>query len=252
MGKKGGRKHLKRKPAPRFWPIHRKEFIWTVKPKPGPHPISRCIPLALIIRDILGFAKTRKEAKAIISQGKIRVDGKVQREERFPIGLMDVVSIPDAEKIYRILPSQKGLILHPIGKDEAGFKLCRIENKSVIKGGHVQLNLHDGRNILIRVKDPEKPEEDLYQTLETLKMSIPDQEVVGHFRLTEGAPAIIVDGKNIGRWGKIVAVEQRPGRKRRSSLVTIEDKEGNRFQTTLDYVFVVGDTEPSISLPEAG
>jgi len=165
---------------------------------------------------------------------------------------MDVVSIPDAEKIYRILPSQKGLFLHPIGKDEAGFKLCRIENKSVIKGGHVQLNLHDGRNILIRVKDPVKPEEDLYQTLETLKMSIPDQEVVGHFRLTEGAPAIIVDGKNIGKWGKIVTIEQRPGQNRRSSLVTIEDKKGNRFQTTLDYMFVLGDTEPSISLPEAG
>jgi len=221
-----------------------------VKPKPGPHPISRCISLALIVRDVLGFAKTREEAKAIISQGKISVDGKVQREARFPIGLMDVVSIPDAEKIYRILPSQKGLVLHPIEKDEAGFKLCRIENKSVIKDGHVQLNLHDGRNILIQVKDPKKPGEDVYQTMETLKMSIPDQEVAGHFRLTEGTPAIIVDGKNMGKWGKIVTVEQRPGQNRRSSLITIEDKKGNRFQTTVDYILVVGDTKPSISLQE--
>ena len=252
LGKKGERKHLKREPAPRFWPIHRKESIWTLKPKPGPHSISRCIPLALIVREVLGYAKTRKEAKSIISQGKIRVDGKVQREERIPIGLMDVVSIPDAEKIYRILPSQKGLILHPIVKDEAEFKLCRIENKSVTNGGHVQLNLHDGRNILIQVEVPEKSEEDLYQTLETLKVNIPIQEVVGHLKLTEGTLAIIVEGKNRGRWGKIITLEQRPGQKRRSSLVTIEDKKGKRFQTILDYIFIVGDTKPSISLPEAG
>ena len=115
MGKKGGKKHLKRKPAPRFWPIHRKELLWTIKPKPGSHPISRCIPLMLIVREMLGFAKTRKEAKTIISQEKIKVDGKTQREERFPVGLMDVVSIPEIEKAYRAIPSGKGLILHQIG-----------------------------------------------------------------------------------------------------------------------------------------
>jgi len=250
LGRKGGKKHLKRKPAPTFWPIHRKELVWTVKPKPGPHAISRCMPLVLIIRDVLGFAKTRKETKAIISQEKIRVDGKVQREELFPTGLMDVVSIPDVEKAYRILPSEKGLILHPIGKDEAGFKVCRIENKNVIKGGHVQLNLHDGRNILIHVKDPKNPEEDVYQTSDALKISIPDQQVIGHMKLAEGSSAIIVGGKNIGKYGKIVAIERRPSQKSTRSLVTIEDKNGNRFQTTLDYLFVIGDTEPYISLPE--
>lgn len=61
LGKKGGRRHLKRKPAPKTWPIHRKEQVWTIKPRPGPHPISRCLPLTLVVRDILGFAKTRKE-----------------------------------------------------------------------------------------------------------------------------------------------------------------------------------------------
>ncbi len=250
MGKKGGTKHLKRKPAPRFWPIHRKEYVWTVRPKPGPHPISRCLPLAIVIRDVLGFAKTRKEAKTIISQGKVRVDGKVQSQERFPIGLMDVISIPDAEKIYRILPSQKGLFLYPIKKDEAGFKLCRVENKSVIKGGYMQLNLHDGRNMIIKVTVPENKGEENYRTLETLKISIPDQEIIGHFRLIEGAPAVIIGGKNVGRWGKILTMEQRPNQKRRSSLITIRDKEENRYQTTLNNIFAVGDTGPSISLPE--
>ena len=250
MGRKGGRRHLKRKPAPKFWPIHRKEAVWTGKPKPGTHPISRCIPLTLLIRDILGFAKTRKEVKAIVSQEKIKIDGKVQREELFPTGLMDVVSIPEAEKIYRVLPSEKGLFLHPIGKEEAKFKLCRIENKNVVKDGHVQLNLHDGRNVLIRVENPKNPKEDIYQTLNTLKIRIPDQEIVGHAKLAKGALAMIVEGKNAGKYGKIVSIEERPSQKRRDSLVTIEDKSGNRFQTILDFVFVLGEAESLISLPE--
>jgi len=200
---------------------------------------------------MLGFAKTRKDVKAIVSQEKIKVDGKVQREILFPTGLMDVVSIPEAEKAYRVLPSEKGLFLHPIGKEEAEFKLCRIENKKVVKDGHVELNLHDGRNLLIRVEDPKKPKEDVYQTLNTLKMRVPDQEIVGYAKLAEGAPAMIVEGKNAGKYGKIVSVEERPGQKRRDSLVTIEDKNGNRFQTILDFVFVLGEAEPLISLPEA-
>jgi len=252
MGRKGGKRHLKRKPAPKFWPIHRKEAVFAVKPKPGPHPFSRCIPLTLIARDILGIAKTRQEAKKIISQGKIWVDGKVRKEDQFPTGLMDVISIPDMEKVYRVLPSKKGLTLYPVGKkEEAGFKLCRIENKTTVKGGHIQLNLHDGRNVLIRVKDANHPEEDVFETLDTLKISLPNQEITGHFKLKEGAPAIIIDGKNIGKFGKIVAIEKRPGQKRRKTLVTIEDSIGNRFQTTMDYIFVVGDKQPHISLTEA-
>jgi len=251
VGKKGGRRHLKRKPAPEFWPIHRKEAVWTVKPNAGPHPISRCIPLTLVLRDVLSVAKTRSEAKTIIHEEKIMVDGKVQREELFPTGLMDVVSIPDIEKWYRVLPYEKGLLFHPISKDEATFKLCRIENKKVISGGNVQLNLHDGRNVLVKVKDPNKPEEDVFGTLDTLKINLLNQEILGHMKLAEGAPALIVGGKNAGKYGKIVAIEQRPRQKRKNSLVTVEDERGNRFQTTVDYVFVIGDKKPHISLPEA-
>ncbi len=249
MGKKGGSRHLKRKPAPAFWPIHRKETVWTVKSNPGPHQLHRSIPLTIVLRDILGLAKTRGEANAIISQGKVLVDGKIQHEELFAAGLMDVVSIPEAEKWYRILPTKKGLTLHAIHKEAAGFKLCRIENRTVVKGGNVQLNLHDGRNILVRVNDPGRHEEDIFEILDTLKISLPENEISGHLKLSEGVPALIVDGKNIGRYGKIAALEQRDGQKRKNALVTLEDSEGNRFQTTIEYVFAVGDTQPHISIP---
>jgi small subunit ribosomal protein S4e len=251
LGKKGESAGLKRKPAPRFWPIHRKEFVWVVKPSPGPHSLESCLPLAIILRDILGFAKTRKEAKTIVSQGKIYVDGNVRREDYFPTGLMDVISIPDVDKHFRILPSKKGLILHPIGKDEVDFKLCRIENKTTVKNGHVQLNLHDGSNILVKVADPKKPQEDVYETLDTVKVSLPERQILEHIKLKENDFAIITGGKNIGKYGRIVAIESAKGKKRRNTLAVIEDEKGNRYQTILNFVFAIGEKQPLISLPEA-
>ena len=250
MGRQGGSRHLKRKPAPKSWPIHRKELVWTVKPKPGPHHISNCIPLVLIVRDILGLAGSRKEAKTIISQGKVKVDGKAEREEGFPVGLMDVISIPTIKKAYRVLPSKKGLTLHPIDAEEAKLKLCRIENKSIVKNGHIQLNLHDGRNVLVQLDDPKNPKKDIYRTLDVLKIGVPDQEILEHSNLVEGVPAVIFGGKNMGRRGSLVAFEKRPGQKRRNLLATIEDEEGTRFQTTVELVFALGDKKPWISLPE--
>lgn len=251
MGKKGGSKGLKRKPAPRFWPIHRKEFVWVVKPSAGPHSLESCLPLAIILRDILGFAKTRKEAKTIVSQGKIHVDGNIRREDNFPTGLMDVISIPDVDKHFRILPSKKGLILHPISKDEISFKLCRIENKTTVKNGHVQLNLHDGSNILVKVADPKNPQEDVYETLDTVKLSIPERQILEHIKLKEKDFAIITGGKNIGKYGRIVTIEGAKGKKRRNTLAIIEDEKGNRYQTILNFVFAIGEKQPLISLPEA-
>jgi len=250
LGKKGGKRHLKRKPAPKSWPIHRKEFVWAPRPIPGPHPISNCIPLTLLVREILGFAKTRKEAKIIVSQGKLRVDGRIRREERFPAGLMDLIHIPEIKATYRILPSRKGLMLHPTAENEVDFKLCRIENKTNVKGGHVQLNLHDGTNLLFRTEDSKIPEGETYETLNTLKIGVPNQEILEYIKLVNGAYALITGGKNAGQHGKIVAIEEKPGQKRRDLLVTIEDKKGGQCQTILDYIFVVGSAAPEISLPE--
>jgi len=251
LGRKGGSTGLKRKPAPKFWPIHRKEFVWVVKPSPGPHSLKNCLPLTIVLRDILKFAKTRKEAKTIVSQGKVYVDGKVRREDDFPVGLMDVISILDIDNYFRIVPSRKGLILHPIRKEESNFKLCRIENKKVVENGHVQLNLHDGSNILVKVVDPKKPQEDTYKALDSVKISLPESQILEQVKMKENDFAVITSGKNIGKHGKIIEIEKTKGKKRTNALVTIEDKKGNRYQTILNFVFAIGEEQPLISMPEA-
>lgn len=252
MGRKGKSSGLKRKPAPRFWPIHRKEFTWVVNPTSGPHSFENCMPLAVILRDVLGFAKTRKEAKTIVSQGRVYVDGDVRREDDFPVGLMDVISIPDVGKSFCVLPWYKGLILNEISAEEAKFKLCRIEDKTVISDGHVQLHLHDGSNILIKVSDVKNPVEDVYSTLDTVKISVPEKQILEHTKMKEKDFAIITGGKNVGKHGRIVEIEKAEGKKRRNTLVTIEDEKGGRYQTILNFVFAIGEKQSLIPLtPEA-
>jgi small subunit ribosomal protein S4e len=251
LGKKGQSSGLKRKPAPRFWPIHRKEFAWVVKPTSGPHSLEKCMPLALVLRDTLGLAKTRKEAKTIVSQGRVCIDGNIRTKDDFPIGLMDVISIPDIGKNFCVLPSYKGLILKEITGEDAKFKLCRVEDKTVVNDGQVQLHLHDGSNIPIKIVDLKNPQEDVYDTLDTVKISLPEKQILEHIKMKEKDFAIITGGKNVGKWGKTVEIEKAEGKKRRNALVTIEDEKGSRYQTILNFVFAIGETHPLISLAEA-
>lgn len=250
MAKMGGSRHLKRLTAPSFWPILRKEYKWVVKPSPGPHPIERCLPLLVLIRDVFGYAENAKEARRIIVEGKVWIDGVPRKNYKFPVGLMDTVSFPDIDEHYRMVPHPvKFLWPIRIPKEESSLKLVRIENKTTVKGGHIQLNLHDGRNILIRVRNPTKPEEDVYKTMDTLLIRVPSQEIVDHIPFEIGNLAIVIDGRNVGRVGKIVEVKKGMGRHR--TLVTLEDSEGHRFQTILSYVFVIGRDRPVIKVFES-
>ncbi|MFW9810889.1 MAG: 30S ribosomal protein S4e [Candidatus Thorarchaeota archaeon] len=246
MARRGQKKHLKRLPAPRHWPIKRKEAKFTTRVIPGPHPKEHSLNLALILREILGYAENMREVKAILSTGQIKVDGVVRKNPRFPVGLMDVIEIIDSNERFRLLPKLNGgLRLVSVNEDEAGFKLCRIENKSLVKGGKVQLGLHDGRTILV---EPEKAAD--YSTLDTLKMGIPKQKLMKSINLDKGVYAIVTRGKNIGIEGKVLEISKRIGT--HASTVTIQDPEGNRFETALDYVFAVGKTKSEVTLDGGG
>ncbi len=247
MARMGGRKHLRTFSAPAFWPIPVKERYWTIKPRAGPHPISRAIPLGILVRDLMGYALNAREARKIIAMGKIEVDGVPRKDYKFPVGLMDVVHIVPENKYYRVVPDEvKFYKLVEISEEEAGKKLSRIENKTTVKGGHIQLNLLDGRNILIRVSDPTNPEEDVYKTLGTLVIKIPDQEILDYLPLEEGMYAVIIGGRNVGKKGVIREIKK--GMKRYRSLVTIQQDDGSIVQTSLDYILVVGKEKPVIKL----
>lgn len=226
--------HLKRLKAPKTWRIERKIAKWAVKPMPGPHAADRSVPLLLIVRDYLRLADNAREAKKIIARREILIDGRAIRYYKFPCGFMDVISIPKMDEHYRLLFDARGYLrLVKIDEEKAKWKLCRIENKTMVKGAKIQLNLHDGRNIL---------DGNEYKTGDVLKISVPEQEILDTIPMQKGVLAMIIGGKHAGEIEEIEKVIVT-----RSPLPNIVKLK--RFSTIKPYVFPIGKDKPLVVLP---
>jgi small subunit ribosomal protein S4e len=114
---------------------------------------------------------------------------------------MDVVEIPETKHSYRVVMSGSGLRLEKIGHDETSIKTCKVTGKTTLRGGLMQINLHDGRNILAK--------KDTFKIGDSVVISLPDQAITSHMKLEKGAEAFITTGRNRGVWGKIKEIKER-------------------------------------------
>ncbi len=220
--------HQKRLSAPKTLKIPRKVSKWVVKPSPGPHN-KNAIPLLVLVRDLLNLADTGREARKIISAGEILVDGVPRKDYKFPVGLFDVVSIPKLNKNYRIVFDEKGRYI-PIEIDsDYNLKLYKIVNKTIVKGGRIQLNLFDGTNILVDSNE--------YKTKDSVLLEIPDKKIVDHLKFEKGALIMIIGGSHAGELGRVK--DYKIIRSSAPNLVTVESDKGE-ITTIEDYIFVVG------------
>jgi small subunit ribosomal protein S4e len=226
---------MKRSTSPIFWPIRRKGGKFTIRPSPGPHPKKECIPIGIILRDILGVAQTLREVKKILGKGLVKVDGVVRKDYAFPVGLMDVFEL--GNDAYRILPNKKGLAIQKIPKKESKIKLSKIKNKTTLKGGKIQLNLNDGKNIRL--------DENRYKTGDVLVLDIEKKKIVDVLPFEKGSIGIITKGKNIGAVGTIeeVTVSRSPN----PNPITFKIG-AKKIAVPGDYVFVVGKDKPVITI----
>ncbi len=232
------KKHVKRMAAPNSWAIPRKTSHWVTKPRPGPHGTRESMPLLAVVRDMLKLCDNSREARFIIGGRGITVDGRVVTDYKFPVGLMDVVTVQKTKLSYRMLVDYKAkLQLLPIEDAEKGWKLARIDDKSVQRKGKVQLNLHDGRCIVLP--------KDQYKTGDVLKLEVPSQKIMKAFKLEKGSMAMLVGGAHPGAVRVIETYQIRRGSA--PNLVTF--REGG--STVKENVFVVGDKAPEIKLLEA-
>jgi len=232
--------HLKRLAAPRQWSITKKTSKWAPATVPGPHAKDASVPLLVVLRDYLRVCDTNREARSILDAREVLVDGKVVTDPKHGVGLMDVVSIPKVDATFRVLLDTRGkLALTEMQKANAGWKLCRIQDKSIVTGGVTQLHLHDGRNLVVK----EAP----YKTGDVLRIKLPEQKVMEHFPLANDAHAFITGGTHVGENARIAGVEVSRGP--RATVVQLKDGDVS-FSTVKDYVFVVGKDKPEIRLPE--
>lgn len=240
---RGPKKHLKRQWAPSHWCLDKLKGVYATRPSAGPHKLRECIPLTILLQNRLKYALSGKDAIKICrnKDGNIKVDNKVRRDPRFPLGFQDVVTIPKTNENFRILYDIKGRF-QPcrIEAKEASFKLCKVKRKCLGKNKIPYIVTHDGRTI--RYPNPEIKKNDTIQ----LNLETGDIEKVVKFE--NGATVFVQAGNNIGRVGQLMHVEHHPGS---YEIVHVKDSTGNHFATRMSNIFVIGQgKKPLITLPK--
>ena len=83
--------HMKRLTMPRTWPLPRKTDVWVQKPDPSGHPLELCMPIGIILRDVLGLSRSQRESKRILATRSVcRWKGVVNTRA---VGPMDVLTV---------------------------------------------------------------------------------------------------------------------------------------------------------------
>lgn len=224
--------HLKRMAAPKAWMLNRKENKYTIRPKAGAHPLNQGLSLGAILRDELKLASTLVETRKLLVNNEVLIDGKRRKEYRFIVGLFDVLKIPAQKLAYRFGIDEKGRPnMYPISAVESEMKICKVTGKTALDKNRIQLNLHDGKNIIstekVRVGD-------------SIVISLPSLELKEVLPLKPGAVVFLTKGKHMSDIGIFKEFKG-------EEAVYTKDKE--EVNTSKKYLFVVGkDKKPVMEI----
>ncbi|MFH1779974.1 MAG: 30S ribosomal protein S4e [Candidatus Micrarchaeota archaeon] len=230
MARKGMVKHLKRIASTVFRGLPRKGAKWLKRTIPGKHAAKEAITLSELLTEKLKLVENSKQAKKILHDSNVLIDGIPVKNAKTPVGLMDVVSLPKLGKHYRVSTKKGAIALIEIKPEETKTKYCKIIGKTTTKKGKIQLNLHDSRNYLI------EKEEDNFKVGDTLVLSIPKQELKTTIKLSKGVLCLIYKGKNSGTMGKLEEVLERKGGT--EDNVKVKTSEGEQI-TLKSYLFAI-------------
>ena len=218
------------------------EGRYAPRPSQGPHKLKESIPLMVVLRNKLKYAVTGREVKEIVNHkdGNILVDQKVRRDTHYPLGFMDVLSIPKTKENFRILfDIKKRFILHKINEKEATMKLCKVKRKAMGPNKIPYIVTHDGRTIRF-------PENNV-KAGDTVKLNLESGKAESYIKMAVGITAFITGGNSCGRVGVIQKIDRHLGS---YDIVTLRDERGERFITRSSNVFPIGaENSLAISLP---
>ena len=237
MGSIAGSKKLKRQMAPTFWGINRKEKRFVITVRPGSHPKNKSIPTAVFIRDTLKKVNTLREAKSSIYNGKVKIDGVIQKSLHHSIGLMDVVELDGTDDMYRLVPKD-GRVLVPIKIDgaEKSKKLVKVKSKTTNKGGKTQIGFHDGRTIIADVD---------VNTDDTCLLQIPEQKILDVIKFEKNSQVIVTNGINAGHIGFVNEIKRGTFTLPKRINLLVDDK---MIEIPANITMAVGKEKPVIQI----
>ncbi len=171
-------------------PIPRKGTKYVAKALSHP---ANSVPVVIAVRDMLKLAKTAKEVKHMIKAKMLKINGLPVKSYLDSIRLFNVF---EADKHYSLtmLPTERFAFVPSSKKNE---RLCKVINKTLVSGNKIQLNLHDGSNIL--TKDKIAVGDSIYLDFEG--------KIKSHIPLEKGKKVFIMFGKYVGFQGVIKSIK---------------------------------------------
>jgi small subunit ribosomal protein S4e len=226
--------HLKRINAPKRWDVLRKNFKFISRPNPG-RRLELAVSLNTALKEMLGKSGTTKESKYLLRRVGVLVNNVRRYDEKFPVGFMDVVSLPSLGEHYRLTVNMKNkLCFAKVPEAEYSLKISKASKKSHIRGGKLQVFCTDGRTFLTGEREATG-----ISTNDTILYKVPGQESKEVYKLEKGAVVFLYRGKHIGRVVKITDFNK-------SNIMFEID--GHAFETKKTYAFAIGKENPSVTV----
>jgi len=189
--------HQIRRSMPKTWQIPRKASPYITVARSS-YPKSFSIALAICARDLLKLTQNATESKKIIRDGEIEVNGRVVKDEKFGVGLLDIVHLKKLKKSYiMILTDKNDLALKETKEDS--FKISKVIGKKVLNKNAMQVNLFGGKNLITKEK---------YNINDSLVIDLKKNQVLKVLPLKKDAHVFILSGKWRGNIAKIEDIKE--------------------------------------------
>ncbi len=226
MANKGNKRHMKSLHAPQYYGVHRKEHAYVAKQSPGRHTLGKSVPLSAALAK-LGIAGSMTEARRAIKEGSVTVGGKPRRSPSFPVGINDIITIKGGTKYLVSINEQGKVSFKQADADTTHYKVV---GKYKAKDGRIMARLHDGSVLAFKsAKEFSVGDSVLVDASRTFKGVVP---------LKAGAECFIVDGVHTGAKGRIA--ELKPGNMHTGASAVVEQGAGDKFETLVRNIIVVG------------
>jgi small subunit ribosomal protein S4e len=169
---------------------------------------TMAVPLVIAVRDMLKLAQTSREVNHLMKQDLLKINGKTPKNIRESIKLFGLLQ---ADKTYQLslLPTHKFTFV----ETKETTRPVKVVNKIARQNNKIQVNGHDGSNLLLDTKAASS-----IKTNDTLLLSL-DNKLSKHIPLDKAKTGFVFAGKYAGQEGKIKTVE---GKK---VTLTFNDKE---------------------------
>lgn len=177
--------HLTRAEVSRVMPLARKGTYYVARPLSYK---ESSVTVLMAVRDMLRLGQTAREVKEMIKEKKLKINGRVVRDLRESLTLF---SLFDADKRYKVtlLPTGR-FVLEPTKQTT---RIAKIIDKRLAPAGKIQINLHDGTNLLSKEKA---------EVGDSLELDA-ESKIVKVLPLKVGAKVMVNAGRNVGSTGTI-------------------------------------------------